>query len=117
MTCGEEPRDDRAPVVAADMGLLTTESLDEARHVIDQVADCVAFLFGRRIGEPVAAQVGRDRKVPCLRQRMQGPRPRLGAFWKPVQEDEHVALRRTVDHGPEANAVRLDHVLARRHFI
>ncbi len=33
-----------------------------------------------------------------------------------MQEDEHVALRRPVDHGPKAKAVRLHHVLAGGHW-
>src|SRR5229473_3272699 len=114
---GEKPRDDRAPIVTRDMGRRTPKGFDERGHVIDQVIEGVALLGLGSIGEAIAAKVGGDRKASGFRKRIHLARPRLGPFWKSVQEDEHVGLRRAVDHGPEPKAVRLHHVLARGHLI
>src|SRR5216683_6024765 len=117
MAGGEKPGDDRAPVVTRYMGGLSPEGFDERGHVIDQVIDGVALLRIGSIGEAIAAKVGGDRKASGFRKRIHLARPGLGPFWKSVQEDEHVGLRRAVDHGPEPKAVRLHHVLARGHLI
>src|SRR5229473_1136102 len=114
---GEKPRDDRAPIVTRDMGRRTPKGFDERGHVIDQVIEGVALLGLGSIGEAIAAKVGGDRKASGFRKRIHLARPRLGPFWKSVQEDEHVGLRRAVDHGPEPKAVRLHHVLARGHLM
>src|SRR3984893_1682918 len=111
----EDPRDDRAPVVTRDMSRLTTEGLDERTDIIDQVIDGVALLFFGRVGEAVSAKVGRHREVSGLRQRVDLTRPRLCSLRKPMQEDEHVTLRRAVDHRPEPKTDRPHHVLARCH--
>ncbi len=101
MPRGEEPGDDRAPVVARDVRRLTAEGFDEPGHILDQVVDGVALFRVGRVGEPVAAKIRRHREVAGLRERIDLPRPRLCAFGEPMQKDEEVGLRRAVDQRPE----------------
>src|SRR5260370_21265793 len=117
MAGGEKPRDDRAPIVTSDMRRLTPKGFDEGGNVIDQVVDRVALLRFGSIGEAIGAKVGGARKAPGVRKRVHLARPGLCPFWKSVQEDEHVGLRRAVDHRPEPKTVRLHHVLTRGHLI
>ena len=116
MSRREEPGDHCAPVVAGHVRGVAAESLDEAGHIIDQVVDRVALDSLGSIGEPITAKVRRHREASCFGQRRQLPRPRLRAFGESVQEDEHVALRRTIDQRSESKAVRSHHVLARGHL-
>src|SRR5229473_4085581 len=117
MPRGEEPSDDRAPVVAGDVGRLAPEHFDERGHVVDEMADRVALLFCRRVGESVTTKVGRDREVSCLGDRVHLAQPGLGSLSETMQKDEHLTGRRAIDHGSESKAVRPDHVLARGHLI
>ena len=103
--------------MTGDMGGRPPEGRDHETHVVGKVIDGVAGRVGRRIAQAVAPEVGHDRETACFRQRGDLLRPGLRAFWKSVQEDEHLAAGRTVDHRPEAEAVGLNHVLARGHVI
>ena len=116
MTACEEPGHDRPPVVPSDVGAVAPESLDHPDHVLHQVGDRVVLDSARRIAQAIAPQVRRDRQRTGLRQRLDLFGPRLGAFWKPMQQDCELALRRSVHHRPKAQAVGLDHVLAGRHL-
>jgi len=55
MAGGEEPGDDRAPVMTGHMRRLAPKSLDKRGDVIHQVVDRVALLAFGSVGEPVAA--------------------------------------------------------------
>src|SRR5260370_7041579 len=114
---GEKPRDDRAPIVTRDMRRLTPKGFDEGGHVIDQVIDGVALLRLGGIGEAIAAKVGGDRKASCFRKRVHLARPGLRPFWKSVQEDEHVRLRRALDPPPDRKSVLLHPLPPPRQFL
>src|SRR5258708_6203386 len=116
MATGKEPCHQGAPVMAGHVGLRTPEGLDDGGDILDQVIDRVVFHTLRRIAEPVASKIWRHGEVTRSRERVYLFRPGLGAFGEAVEEDEHLAGGRSIDHGSEAKAVRLDHVLRRGHL-
>src|SRR2546421_7489117 len=116
MLVREEPRHHCAPVVARDVSARTSEGPDDSGDVLDQVVDAVIVNLGRCIAQAVAPHVGCNSQSAGARDRIDLLRPGLGAFWKTVEEDDHLSARRTVGQHPEAQAVGLDHVLAGRHF-
>ena len=84
--------------------------------ILDQVIDRVVFHTLRRIAQAVATKIRGHGEVAGFRQRVDLFRPGLRAFGESVKEDEHLATGRTVDHGSETKAVRLDHVLRGGHL-
>src|SRR5258708_25207816 len=116
MATGKEPCDQGAPVMTGHVGLRTAEGLDDRGDILDQMIDRVVFHTLWRVAERVAAKIRRDGEVTCSRERVHLFRPGLGALGEAVEEDEHLAGGRPIDHGSEAKPVRLDHVLRRGHL-
>ena len=63
MSAREEPRNDRAPGVAGDVGAVSAKRPDDAGDVLDKVSDRVVLDVGRSVGKAVATHVGRDREA------------------------------------------------------
>ena len=94
----------------------TSERPDDSGDVLDQVVDAVIVDFGRCIAQAVAPHVRGDGQRAPARDRIDLFRPRLGAFGKSVEEDDHLSARRTVGHRSKAQTVGLNHVLAGGHL-
>ncbi len=99
-----------------DVGLRPAEALDNRGDVLDEMIDRVVFHTLRRVAQAVATKIRGHGEVAGFRQRVDLFRPGLRAFGESVKEDEHLATGRTVDHGSETKAVRLDHVLRGGHL-
>src|SRR5579864_3789167 len=110
------PCDDRAPVVARDVSLLPSESSDDSGHVFDQVLHAIGLDPVRRVAHAIAPHVRRYGERAGLGQRSDLTRPRLRTLGEAVKEDGGLAAGRSVHHGSKAEAVGLDHVLARGHL-
>src|SRR5450756_688230 len=116
MAPGEEPRDESAPVMARNMRLGPAECLDDQSDVFDEMIDRIVFHTLGCVTEPVAPKVRGHGEPARFRERVHLFRPGLGALGEPVQQDDHLSMRRTVDHGSETEAVGLDHVLRGGHL-
>lgn len=85
---GKRPGDARAPVVTDEEGALLAAGADEVSNVFHQGAGAVRGDGFGLAGEVVAAHVGDDDAVACLRERGYLAAPGVPEFGEAVEEDD-----------------------------
>ena len=108
VVCGDVPRDERAPVVTDEVEAAGAEGIGDAAHVFVESGDVV----GRDVWRPrtgrVPALVRCDRVVPGRGDGREHPLPLVGGLREPVQEEDELAVGRTVGERFELEAAGRD---------
>ena len=101
MAPGDLPCDPAAPVVADEVEPIDPEGVGEAEHVPDEPVEAVLPRLGGPGPGRVTPLVGRDGAIPGRRQRRELVAPRVGRLREAVEEQDELAVVRTLDSGVE----------------